>query len=391
MYRKTFVEVNLDNISNNVKNIIKKYPDYKYYIGMVKSNAYGHGYYIVNTLIEAGINYLAVSSLDEALKIREYNKDIPVLITEIIDDDLTSIAIKNNITLTIDNLEYLKNIGNKKCTIHLKLDTIMNRIGIKTKSEFNEIYKYIEENKNIYLEGIYTHFATPGVNDIYYDLQIKNFKNITSDIDLSKIPIVHLSSSFALLNHPKIEFANAVRIGTILYGYDISLKDYSNDFKSKLKKARDKFLTSKYDISKVIRGTSIDLKPAFKIKTNVMEIKDVKKGELLGYGTNIMEEDAKVAILPIGYESGIGTNNIGRRVLINNKHYDVIGPTSMCMMFVRVDDSVKVKDEVTILGDSITLGQISRLNNSHIQLTLVTIGANLPRVYIKNNKVEKEL
>ena len=391
MYRKTFVEVNLDNISNNVKNIIKKYPDYKYYIGMVKSNAYGHGYYIVNTLIEAGINYLAVSSLDEAMKIREYNKDIPVLITEIIDDDLISIAIKNNITLTIDNLEYLKIIGNKKCTIHLKIDTIMNRIGIKTKSEFNEIYKYIEENKNIYLEGIYTHFATPGVNDIYYDLQIKNFKNITSDIDLSKIPIVHLSSSFALLNHPKIDFANAVRIGTILYGYDISLKDYSNDFKSKLKKARDKFLTSKYDISKVIRGTSIDLKPAFKIKTNVMEIKDVKKGELLGYGTNIMEEDARVAILPIGYESGIGTNNVGRRVLINNKHYDVIGPTSMCMMFVRVDNSVKVKDEVTILGDSITLGQISRLNNSHIQLTLVTIGANLPRVYIKNQKQEKEL
>ena len=391
MYRKTFVEVNLDNISNNVKNIIKKYPDYKYYIGMVKSNAYGHGYYIVNTLIEAGINYLAVSSLDEAMKIREYNKDIPVLITEIIDDDLISIAIKNNITLTIDNLEYLKIIGNKKCTIHLKIDTIMNRIGIKTKSEFNEIYKYIEENKNIYLEGIYTHFATPGVNDIYYDLQIKNFKNITSDIDLSKIPIVHLSSSFALLNHPKIDFANAVRIGTILYGYDISLKDYSNDFKSKLKKARDKFLTSKYDISKVIRGTSIDLKPAFKIKTNVMEIKDVTKGELLGYGTNIMEEDARVAILPIGYESGIGTNNVGRRVLINNKHYDVIGPTSMCMMFVRVDNSVKVKDEVTILGDSITLGQISRLNNSHIQLTLVTIGANLPRVYIKNQKQEKEL
>ena len=82
MYRKTFVEVNLDNISNNVKNIIKKYPDYKYYIGMVKSNAYGHGYYIVNTLIEAGINYLAVSSLDEAMKIREYNKDIPVLICD---------------------------------------------------------------------------------------------------------------------------------------------------------------------------------------------------------------------------------------------------------------------------------------------------------------------
>ena len=59
MYRKTYIEINLDNISNNVKNIIKKYSDYKYYIGMVKGNCYGHGMYTVNTLIESGINYLA--------------------------------------------------------------------------------------------------------------------------------------------------------------------------------------------------------------------------------------------------------------------------------------------------------------------------------------------
>ena len=63
MYRKTFVEVNIDSLKENVSNIIKKYNNYKYYIAMVKSNAYGHGYYIVNDLIESGINYFAVSSL----------------------------------------------------------------------------------------------------------------------------------------------------------------------------------------------------------------------------------------------------------------------------------------------------------------------------------------
>ena len=74
MYRKTFVEVNIDSLKENVSNIIKKYNNYKYYIAMVKSNAYGHGYYIVNDLIESGINYFAVSSLEEALEIRKYNK-----------------------------------------------------------------------------------------------------------------------------------------------------------------------------------------------------------------------------------------------------------------------------------------------------------------------------
>ncbi len=390
MYRKTYVEINLDNISNNVKNIIKKYPNYKYYIGMVKSNAYNHGYYIVNTLIKAGINYLAVSSLDEAMKIREYNKEIPVLITEIIDYDLINTAIKNNITLTIDNLEYLKRI-NDKCKIHIKLDTAMNRIGVKTKSEFNQIYEYIKKHNNVYLEGIYTHFATPGINDVYYDLQIKKFLEITQDIDLKTIDIVHLSSSFSLLNHKKIEFSNAVRIGTIMYGYDISLPNYGTDFKSKIKKIRDDYYISKNNISAVIRGVNIDLKPAFKIKTNVMEIRKIKKGEILGYSTNVIESDKTIAILPIGYDSGIGTKSLGRKVIINNKIYDSIGPICMCMMFASVDESVKVGDEVTILGDDLTLGYMSRLNNSHIQEVLVNIGKELPKVYIKNNKIVEEI
>ena len=391
MYRKTYVEINLDNLKSNIKNIKNKYSNYKYYIGMVKSNAYNHGYYIVNSLMECGINYLAVSSLDEALKIREYNKNIPVLITEIIDEDLVNTAIDNNITLTIDNIDYLKRIGNKKFNVHLKLNTGMNRIGINSKKEFNEIHEYIKKNNNIRLEGIYTHFATPGINDIYYDKQLNKFKEITKDIDLKSIPIVHLSSSFSLIAHPKIEFENGVRIGTIMYGYDISLSDYETNIKGKIKKIRDNYLINKNNISPVIRGVKLNLKPAFKIKTNVMEIRNIKKGEILGYGTNIVMEDMKVAVLPIGYDSCIGTNTTGRYVLINNKKYSAVGPICMCMMFVKVDDSVKVGDEVTILGDSLTLGYMSRLNNSHIQETLVNIGKELNKVYIKQGKIDKEL
>ena len=389
MYRKTYVEINLDNIENNVKNIINKYNNYKYYIGMIKSNAYNHGYYIVDTLVKSGINYLAVSTLDEAIEIRNYNKKIPVLCTEIIDEDLIDIATKNNITLTIDSLEYLKSIGNKKCTIHIKINSGMNRLGVSEKEDFNEIYNYIMNNKNIYLEGIYTHFATPGVNDIYYDKQLEKFKYIVSDIDLNTIDIVHISSSFILLSHPKQDFENAVRIGTIIFGYDISLSEYGNSFKEKIKKKRDNYLINKNNISKVIRGVKIDLKPAFKLKTNVMEIRKVKKGEILGYGTDVIDEDSLVAILPIGYDEGIGTNVNGRYVLINNKKYKCIGHICMCMMFVKIDDSVKLYDEVTVLGDELTLGYMSRLKNMSIQETLTTLGKTLPKVYIKNGKCEK--
>lgn len=391
MYRKTFIEINLDNIIKNVKTIIKKYPDYKYYIGMVKSNAYGHGMYVINEMINNGINYLAVSNLEEAIDIRRFNKDIPILCVEPIELDSIDVAIKNNVTITIHDIDYFKKLNDqikKKIKVHIKIDTGMNRLGIKDKDEFNEIVKLIKENDNIYLEGLFTHFATPGVNDKFYDNQISQFKYITSDIDLSKIDIIHLSSSFIMLAHPKIEIANGVRCGTILFGYDIAPKKLNNSPKNILRKIRNSYLIKKYNISKTYENVDIDLKPAFKVKTNVIQIKKIKKHEKVGYGILYeAQKDEIIATLPIGYDDGIGINHENRYVLINNKKYKAVGEISMCMMSVLVDESVKVGDSVTIMGDSITLGMMSRLNNTSIHNTLVNIGKVLPRIYKKDNKI----
>ena len=391
MYRKTFIEINLDNIIKNVKTIIKKYPDYKYYIGMVKSNAYGHGMYVINEMVNNGINYLAVSNLEEALDIRRFNKDIPVLCVEPIELDSIDVAIKNNVTITIHDIDYFKKLNDqikKKIKVHIKIDTGMNRLGIKDKDEFNEIVKLIKENDNIYLEGLFTHFATPGVNDKFYDNQISRFKYITSDIDLSKIDIIHLSSSFIMLAHPKIEIANGVRCGTILFGYDIAPKKLNNSPKNILRKIRNSYLIKKNNISKTYENVDIDLKPAFKVKTNVIQIKKIKKHEKVVYGILYeAQKDEIIATLPIGYDDGIGINHENRYVLINNKKYKAVGEISMCMMSVLVDENVKVGDSVTIMGDSITLGMMSRLNNTSIHNTLVNIGKVLPRIYKKDNKI----
>ena len=231
-------------------------------------------------------------------------------------------------------------------------------------------------------------FATPGINDRYFDMQVNNFKNITSDIDLKSIPIVHLSSSFILLAHPKIEFANGVRFGTILYGYDISPRALSNNPKDILRKIRNKYLIKKYNISKTYSDVNIKLTPALKVKTNIIQIKHIHAGDKVGYGMlYTASKDEVIATIPIGFDDGIGISHINRYVVINNKKYPVIGEISMCMMSILIDDSVKLGDVVTILGDGITLGMISRLNNTSIHNTLVNIGKTLPRVYIKNNKV----
>ena len=101
MYRNTYVKIDNQTLENNIKEITMSYPQYKYYIGVVKANAYGHGIYIVNNLIKAGINYLATSSLQEALDIRKYNQDIPILVLEPINLTNIETILKNKITITI--------------------------------------------------------------------------------------------------------------------------------------------------------------------------------------------------------------------------------------------------------------------------------------------------
>ena len=389
MYRKTYIEINLDNISHNVKNVIKKFNDYKYYIAMVKANAYGHGLYVINEMIVSGINYFAVSSLEEALTIRKFNKDIPILCTEIIDLDCIKDAIKNKITLTIHDIDYLKEIikQKEKVTVHIKIDTGMHRLGIDNKKEFNKAIELIKENKNVYLEGLYTHFATPGVTDNFYDRQIKTFKEITKDIDLKEIPIIHMSSSFITLSHPKIDICNGIRVGTILYGYDISLKSMNNSPKNILRKIRNKYLIKKNNISECIYDTEIDIKKCFSLKTNIMQIKHIKKGDKVGYRLlYTAPKDTYIATLPIGYDDGIGTHHENRQVSINGKKYNVVGEVSMCMLNVEVDSSVKLTDEVTIIGDGITIYSIASRMNTTFHNTLINIGKTLPRIYIKNNK-----
>ena len=171
-----------------------------------------------------------------------------------------------------------------------------------------------------------------------------------------------------------------------MYGYDVSLKEEKNY----LKKIRNYYLENKYKINNIIKSPNVKLIPSFKIKTYVMNIRYVNKNSLLGYNY-ILKKDTIVGIIPIGYESNIGTNTKNRYVLINNKKYKVIGNIEMCMMFIEIDSSVKLNDEVIILGNKITLGNLSRINNKSIHETLVSCGSNLNKVYLKNNEIIKIL
>lgn len=381
MYRNTYVEINLDNIENNVKNIINYYSDYKYYIGVVKANAYGYGEEIVKTMSENGINYFAVSNLDEALNVRKI-VDTPILCLEPIPFEYLNLCIENNITITLSNYDdYLKikeiDINNLK--IHLKVDSGMNRLGFTDKNIIKEVYDNLKNN----IEGIYTHMATTGINDKKFDNQIDKFKELTSLIDLNKIKIVHIGRSSTIINHKKYPFVNATRIGILMYGIKQANITF-NGLKGKLRKIKRNLKLKKYNISETILSSPIDIKESFKLISEIIEIKHVKKGEFIGYGlSNMIEKDTLIGIIPVGYADGFDIRNTGNTVKINNKKYKIVGSVNSGMITVEIDDSVSLNDKVVVI-DSVK--ETSMYTNQTVYTVTSSINSNVRRVYIKSEE-----
>ena len=387
MYRKTYAIIDEDKLKNNIKEIKAKYDNYKYYIGVVKNNAYNHGIKIINSLIEGGINYLAVSSLEEALDARKYNSKIPILCLEVIDLDYIYDCINNNVTITVESLEYLEKLNKIKLDfpikIHLKLNTGMNRLGISEVKEVNKCVSIIKENKKLILEGIYTHFATSGISDKYYDDQMKKFQELTKDIDLTSIPIVHLGRSLTLVNHDKPDFVNGIRLGIIMYGFSQSIKE-DTSLRGKLRAIKRKKLIKKFNISKTYLTNDLNLKTAFSLYSNVMTIKKVKNKEFVGYGANFFaDRDIKVAIIPIGYADGVTIKY--KNVSIKGQKYQIIAD-SMDMLMVKVDNTVKIGDKVEIFGENISIREASRNNGCNSYRLFNMITNRVPRIYKKDKE-----
>lgn len=353
LYRKTYVEINLKNIQNNVSKIINKYNNYKYYFGVVKADCYGHqSLETVKSIINGGCNYLAVATLEEALVIRKKIKEIPILCLGIIPIEFINICILNNITITISSLDYalslsLIEVGNIK--VHIKINTGMNRLGINCKNDFNSTINFLNK-KNIFVEGIYTHIYDYK-SDIKIENQFNDYFKIIEDIDKSKIPIFHISAS-ETINYPKKDIINGCRIGIIMYGLT-----ESNDSK---------------------------LDSTFSLYSRVIQINNIKKGETVGYGgTYVANQNEKIGVVCIGYADGIIRKNTGRNVYINNKEYKIIGNICMDMLFIKIDDEVKLNDKVVIIKDNNHIKEIASYLNTIPYEVICSISNRVPRIYKK--------
>jgi len=394
MYRKTYVEIDVNQLKQNVNNIINKYKEYKWYIGVVKGNAYGHGMEVVKYITKSGINYLAVSSLEEAIEVRKYEKSIPILCLEPIEIQDLEECLKQNVTITLHSYEYFEELLKRnlsgKIKVHLKLDTGMNRLGIKEEQQVKKIYNTLLEHQNIELEGIYSHLGTLGLFDKVWDNQVNKFKELTQNIDLSKIKMVHFARGASIINHQKIENTNGVRLGISMYGYVNNFSLKADSFKEKLRLRKLLINNKKNGISEAIFDDVPEVLPCFKLTSKILQIKEVKKGELIGYGTShVATKDMLVATIPIGYADGIDVRNAGRSVEINGRLFKIVGTVNMCMMSIEVDNTVSVGDMVTVVGGMVTAEYVAKYLNTNRYIVVSTIAKDIPRVYIGGDQNEK--
>lgn len=352
-YRDTYVEVNIDALNDNIKYCHSKIQ--KPLMAILKANAYGHGYEQIADALKDNnqIIMFGVATIKEAIDLRNIgiNKDIlvlgPIPLQEL------ELAINNDISLALFSIPYLEeinrlNVYNKPVKVHIAIDSGMNRIGIKTKDEYQELLSLIDNNK-ITIDGIFSHFATADeIDDTEYNKQLNLFKEITLNCNYKYI---HIDNSASMLYHHN-DYGNMARLGIAMYGVEPNGSESNH------------------------------LKQVMSFYTKIAMIKKVPKGEKIGYGmTYEADTDILVATLPVGYADGLIRSNQGREVYINGNYYPIIGRVCMDQCMIKVDDNVKLGDIVEIFGQHISLARMAKeLNTIPYEITCL-ISPRVERIY----------
>lgn len=366
-YRPTWAEVDLKAIEYNYRQVKRLVGKDVNVMVVVKANAYGHGTVEVSGVLEKlGVAYLGVATTDEAIRLRDHGIKTPVLILGSVLPSEVRAAVENDITLTLCSDELLDEIkrvtqNGLKAKVHIKIDTGMGRIGVWHEEALNFI-KNLAMEKNIIIEGIYTHFSSAGRDDFFTNYQIESFENLISQLegfDIN-IPLKHAANSIATVDF-KRSYMNLVRPGLIIYG-----------------------MYPKHTFPKLIK-----LKPALFLKTRIVYIKDTPPGRSISYGrTFITQKHTKIATLPIGYADGYGRNLSNKaEVLVKGKRAPVVGRVTMDQTMIDIGHirGVKIGDEVVLIGkqgrEEIRTEKLARLAGTIAYEVVCSISNRVPRIY----------
>ena len=379
-YKRLVAEIDLDAVDFNIKSIIKRVGGRAKIIGTVKADAYGHGAVEVSKVLEEnGIDMFSVAMIDEGINLRNNGIKAPILVLGLTPPEYVKEAVEYDLIQTVSDYNTAEAISkaakelSKKAVIHIKIDTGMGRIGFRPEKEAFDEIENISKLENIEINGIFTHFCTSDEKDKTFTYtQKERFVYAVNELEKRgiNIPLKHASASAGLMDFDDL-FFNAVRPGIILYGY------YPSD-----------------DVMK----DRLPIKPVMSLKSYVMYIKDIENGDTIGYGRTYMANEKRtIATIPAGYADGYNRllSNKGC-VLVNGKRAQLKGRICMDQCMADITGiNAKQWDEVVLMGkqgnEEITADEIANEIGTISYEVLCMVSKRVPRVYIKNGKVQKEI
>ena len=362
-YRDTWAEIDLDAITHNVKQIKDLHPT-KEIFAVVKANGYGHGDAEVSKVaIEAGVSCLAVSGLDEALRLRNSGIEVPILVLGMTRLKDVPLAAENNISLTAHDEMWIEHLVSLPLTtpvkVHLKIDSGMHRLGLMTEEQVQKNFNILKMAPMVEVEGVFTHMATADSDKEYLGHQIETFKRLIANLDLSGVKYVHLENTATLLQK-EFDFDHGIRLGLGLYGINPDKEFIPIEF---------------------------ELKPALKLLSNLVQVKKIKKGDKVGYGaTYEAQEDEWIGVVPIGYADGWTRSHQGRHVIVNGYECEIIGRVCMDQMMIRLPKQFPMGTEVTLIGDGMPVERVAAEVGTISYEILCLISDRVPRVYKQGGK-----
>lgn len=368
---RSWMEINLENLKHNARELEKCMPKGCELMAVVKADAYGHGAVMVSkSLNEIGVKAFAVATIDEGIELRKKGVKGDILILGYTDISRADQLIRYRLIQTVIDYDYalMLNRHNRPIHVHMKIDTGMHRLGIPT--EEPEKIAEVLYLSNLKISGIFSHLCLADRLDKdaveYTNNQIEHFYRLIKQLEKKGItlPKIHIQSSYGLLNYPDLH-CDYARIGIALYG---SLSMHGD--RTRLKP---------------------ELRPVMALKSRVAMIRDVAAGEGVGYGRDMrVVRNSRIAVLPIGYADGLPRNLSFKSgsILLHGSRAPVIGTICMDQLLIDVTDlpDIKPGDVATLIGtdgqDEIPATYVAENAGTITNELFSRLGSRIERVYI---------
>ena len=374
-HRATRAEIDLTAFRHNLQNLRKYLDPQTRIMAVVKADAYGHGAVpCARIAVESGAaNYLGAGVIEEGIELRENGLNAPILILGSIFPDEAEDLVRHNLETILCTQPLAQALSkeaekqDKTVSVHIKVDTGMNRLGISPEN-LPTLLDQVRNLKNLKIEALSTHFSSADDEDLSVtQAQLEKFQTALTILQKEGVhtPIVHCANTSALFKFPESHF-NMVRPGLILYG-----------------------VLPSPSLRPVIDQGENPFQPVMQWKSQIILLKPIAKNQPVSYsGSFTTQRDSLIATLPIGYADGLHRMLSNKMdVLIRGRRAPQVGNICMDMILIDVTDipDVQAGDEVVIFGrqgdEMISVEELAVKGKTIPYEILCSVSKRVPRIY----------